>query len=207
MKTTQGRKKIEIKKIEQLNNRQVTFSKRRGGLFKKASEICILSGAEVAVIVSSPGGRVFSFGHESVDAVINKYVHGGSPFSSKQPAKTHHPPPMMKHDEFNNKYNEISKGLEAEKKRSVMIEEAKSAGNGGGFWWDRAVDDSMGLEEMEQYMAALEELKRKVDIRADEMMMMKASSTIPFTSMLATDEADHSIGLGLDYGYPEICPD
>nr|GEV25635.1 agamous-like MADS-box protein AGL62 [Tanacetum cinerariifolium] len=40
-KTSQGRKKIEIKKIEENSSRQVTFSKRRNGLFKKAAELCV----------------------------------------------------------------------------------------------------------------------------------------------------------------------
>ncbi|GKG11762.1 agamous-like MADS-box protein AGL62 [Tanacetum coccineum] len=69
-KTSHGRKKIEIKKIEENNNRQVTFSKRRNGLFKKAAELCVLTGAKIAIIVNSPGGRVFAFGHPNVDALI-----------------------------------------------------------------------------------------------------------------------------------------
>nr|GEW58124.1 agamous-like MADS-box protein AGL62 [Tanacetum cinerariifolium] len=62
-KTSQGRKKIEIKKIEKYNNRHVTFSKRRNGLFKKGAKLCVLTGAKIAIIVNSPGGRVFAFGH------------------------------------------------------------------------------------------------------------------------------------------------
>ncbi|KAL0357221.1 UNVERIFIED_CONTAM: Agamous-like MADS-box protein [Sesamum calycinum] len=69
-KTTQGRKKIEIKKIENLSNRQVTFSKRRVGLFKKASEFCILTGADIAIVVHSLGKRVFSFGHPTPDSGV-----------------------------------------------------------------------------------------------------------------------------------------
>ncbi|KAL6333580.1 hypothetical protein AAG906_028765 [Vitis piasezkii] len=56
-----GRKKIEIRKIEKKSSLEVTFSKRRTGLFKKAGELCVLCGAEAAVIVFSPGGRAFVF--------------------------------------------------------------------------------------------------------------------------------------------------
>ncbi|KAL6125220.1 hypothetical protein ACLB2K_073279 [Fragaria x ananassa] len=56
-----GRGKIEIKKIENINSRQVTFSKRRGGLLKKAQELAILCDAEVAVIVFSNTGKLFEF--------------------------------------------------------------------------------------------------------------------------------------------------
>lgn len=56
-----GRGRIEIKKIENVNSRQVTFSKRRNGLFKKASELSILCDAEVAVIVFSNTGKLYQF--------------------------------------------------------------------------------------------------------------------------------------------------
>ncbi|MFQ6659470.1 hypothetical protein Gotur_028368, partial [Gossypium turneri] len=53
-----GRGKIEIKKIENLNSRQVTFSKRRNELLKKAKELSILCDAEVGVIIFSSTGKV-----------------------------------------------------------------------------------------------------------------------------------------------------
>ncbi|TYI89876.1 hypothetical protein E1A91_D03G084500v1 [Gossypium mustelinum] len=54
-----GRGKIEIKKIENLTSRQVTFSKRRNGLLKKARELCILCDAEVGVIIFSTTGKLY----------------------------------------------------------------------------------------------------------------------------------------------------
>ncbi len=56
-----GRGKIEIKKIENPTSRQVTFSKRRGGLLKKAHELAVLCDAEVALIVFSSTGKLFEF--------------------------------------------------------------------------------------------------------------------------------------------------
>ena len=53
-KPSKGHRKIEISKIPKKNHLQVTFSKHRSGLFKKASELCTLSGANVAIIVFSP---------------------------------------------------------------------------------------------------------------------------------------------------------
>ncbi|KAK9145081.1 hypothetical protein Sjap_004984 [Stephania japonica] len=52
------RGKTEIKLIENTTRRQVTFSKRRSGLFKKAFELSLLCDAEVAAIVFSPTGRL-----------------------------------------------------------------------------------------------------------------------------------------------------
>lgn len=55
------RQKIEIKKIVNPSARQVTFSKRRRGLFKKAQELSTLCDAEIAVIVFSTTGKLFEY--------------------------------------------------------------------------------------------------------------------------------------------------
>lgn len=67
-KSEMGRGKIEIKRIENTTNRQVTFCKRRNGLLKKAYELSVLCDAEIALIVFSSRGRVYEFSN-------NKYVH------------------------------------------------------------------------------------------------------------------------------------
>ncbi|QCD85239.1 agamous-like MADS-box protein AGL29 [Vigna unguiculata] len=69
-----GRRKIEIAAVKDPNTRQVTFSKRRTGLFKKANELSILCGAEIAIVVFSIGNRPYSFGHPGVDAVAAKFL-------------------------------------------------------------------------------------------------------------------------------------
>jgi len=56
-----GRGKIEIKRIENTNNRQVTFCKRRNGLLKKAYELSVLCDAEVALVVFSSRGRLYEY--------------------------------------------------------------------------------------------------------------------------------------------------
>ena len=56
-----GRGKIEIKRIENTTNRQVTFCKRRTGLLKKAYELSVLCDAEVALIVFSSRGRLYEY--------------------------------------------------------------------------------------------------------------------------------------------------
>ncbi|KAJ0039233.1 hypothetical protein Pint_23881 [Pistacia integerrima] len=61
-----GRGKIEIKRIENANSRQVTFSKRRAGLLKKAQELAILCDAEVAVIIFSNTGKLFEFSSSGI---------------------------------------------------------------------------------------------------------------------------------------------
>lgn len=56
-----ARQKIKIKKIDNVAARQVTFSKRRRGLFKKAEELSVLCDAEVGLIVFSATGKLFDY--------------------------------------------------------------------------------------------------------------------------------------------------
>lgn len=65
-KTVRG--KIEIKRIENTTNRQVTFCKRRNGLLKKAYELSVLCEAEVALIVFSSRGRLYEYANNRFSA-------------------------------------------------------------------------------------------------------------------------------------------
>ncbi|KAL8531504.1 hypothetical protein ACS0TY_008191 [Phlomoides rotata] len=56
-----GRGKVELKRIENKINRQVTFAKRRNGLLKKAYELSLLCDAEVALIIFSNKGKLYEF--------------------------------------------------------------------------------------------------------------------------------------------------
>ncbi|URD81647.1 ACT domain [Musa troglodytarum] len=56
-----GRGRVELRRIENKINRQVTFAKRRNGLLKKAYELSVLCDAEVAVIIFSSRGKLYEF--------------------------------------------------------------------------------------------------------------------------------------------------
>ncbi|KAJ8565081.1 hypothetical protein K7X08_001541 [Anisodus acutangulus] len=68
-----GRGKIEMKRIENTNSRQVTFSKRRQGLLKKANALAILCDAEVGVIVFSNTGKLYEFASSSMEHILARY--------------------------------------------------------------------------------------------------------------------------------------
>ncbi|KAI5421485.1 MADS-box protein SOC1 [Lathyrus oleraceus] len=67
------RGKTQMKRIENATSRQVTFSKRRNGLMKKAFELSILCDAQVALIVFSPRGRLYEFASSSILETIERY--------------------------------------------------------------------------------------------------------------------------------------
>ncbi|KAM0921165.1 hypothetical protein ACQ4PT_007057 [Festuca glaucescens] len=77
-----GRGRIEIKRIENTTNRQVTFCKRRNGLLKKAYELSVLCEAEVALIVFSGRGRLYEYSNNSVKATIERYKKANSDTSN-----------------------------------------------------------------------------------------------------------------------------
>lgn len=56
-----GRGKIEIKRIESATNRQVTFNKRKNGIIKKAGELSVLCGVDVALIIFSASGKMYYY--------------------------------------------------------------------------------------------------------------------------------------------------
>ncbi|KAK1269076.1 Agamous-like MADS-box protein AGL61 [Acorus gramineus] len=86
-KPGKGRRRIEIKRIEKEEARQVCFSKRRYGVFKKASELSILCGADVAIIVFSPAGNAFAFGHPSVESLVKRFLRQLNPNQTQSEAQ------------------------------------------------------------------------------------------------------------------------
>ena len=55
------RGKIEIKRIENSSNRQVTYSKRKNGILKKAKEITVLCDAQVSLIIFAASGKMHDY--------------------------------------------------------------------------------------------------------------------------------------------------
>ncbi|BGP24280.1 SRF-type transcription factor RlmA [Rhodotorula toruloides] len=79
-----GRRKISIAPIKDDRNRQVTFLKRKNGLFKKAYELGVLCSADVAVIVFNANGKLFEFHSGDMDAILLKYSHYAGPPHEKR---------------------------------------------------------------------------------------------------------------------------
>ncbi|ONK65575.1 uncharacterized protein A4U43_C07F38500 [Asparagus officinalis] len=178
-----GRQKIEIKRIENEEARQVCFSKRRAGLFKKANELSILCGAQVSLLVFSPAGKPFSFGHPSVDYVVDLLVFSpaGKPFSFGHPSvdyvvdrylmgRANGPRESTSTSRgvtlnvsgLNERYSSLTAKYEAEKKRKGGLERVMKE-----VWLGDGQLDGVGLEGLEWLKMRLESLKREV-----EMVMM-----------------------------------
>nr|KYP71854.1 Developmental protein SEPALLATA 3 [Cajanus cajan] len=79
-----GRGRVELKRIENKINRQVTFAKRRNGLLKKAYELSVLCDAEVALIIFSNRGKLYEFCSSSRYIYIYIYINNNILYSWQQ---------------------------------------------------------------------------------------------------------------------------
>ncbi|KAK1374485.1 Developmental protein SEPALLATA 2 [Heracleum sosnowskyi] len=69
-----GRGRVELRRIENKINRQVTFAKRRNGLLKKAYELSVLCDAEVGLIIFSSRGKLYEFcSTSSMNKTLGRY--------------------------------------------------------------------------------------------------------------------------------------
>ncbi|KAL8139734.1 hypothetical protein V2J09_005755 [Rumex salicifolius] len=146
-KTNRGRIKIPIEKILNKNKKHVTFSKRRKGLFKKASEICVLCDASVAIVTFSEAGKVYAFGHPSTDAVIHRYLHGGdgaTPLSIVAGSSS-----QLKHEYGGGAIEN-------------PFEDPRMP------WWERSIEE-LGLQELESFAESLKQTMFNLERRITQL--------------------------------------
>ncbi|XP_019182147.1 PREDICTED: agamous-like MADS-box protein AGL61 [Ipomoea nil] len=187
-KETRGRQKIAIKMIDNHASRQVTFSKRRSGIFKKAGELSVLCGAQVAVVVFSPKGKVFTFGHPSFDDVVRRFQTATEALRVPQPS---HPAVQ----EINVLEEERKRLLENKDGSKGNVAAAQESGNV--LWWNRDIDE-MGGEELVAYTAAVEALKANAILKARDRVIAERLENIEvgkvgYSDLLLPRSSDFSL--------------
>ncbi|CAH2069338.1 unnamed protein product [Thlaspi arvense] len=169
VKKSKGRQKIEMTKMKNESNLQVTFSKRRSGLFKKASELCTLCAAEIAIIVFSPGRKVFSFGHPNVETVIDRFLNNGQPLPTE--------PNNIQLSEvcrnstirdLNNHLTQVLSQLESEKKKYEELKKIRENSKKPMNWWDEPIE-GFDLTHALEFKRQLELLKKSVTQEASKI--------------------------------------
>ncbi|KAF8370203.1 hypothetical protein HHK36_031762 [Tetracentron sinense] len=148
-----GKRKIEIEKLENPNKRRVTFSKRRKGLFKKAAEACSLCDAEIAVIVFSPAGKHYTFGHTSVDSLIDRYLSN----SRSGPVNN-----GAEHSRLSREIQDLESEIKNERQQKM---------NGGNrFWWEQIDPEEYdSVEKLQSVVDELEKLRSNVLRRVEKL--------------------------------------
>ena len=186
-KPTMGRQRIKIEKIAKKSHLQVTFSKRRGGLFKKASELSTLCGVDIAMVVFSPAQKAFSFGHPSVDSMMHRFLTGSPP--PPPPSSGLHQLIETRRDasvhEQNMQLTQILNQLEAEKKHGEVLDQMRKVSRSQCCW--EAPVEELELHELEQLRGALEELKKTVAKQVNNVLIQSTSS-LPFLAVNGVGE-------------------
>ncbi|KDP37620.1 hypothetical protein JCGZ_06963 [Jatropha curcas] len=179
MSTKRGRQKVEMVKMPNESNLQVTFSKRRSGLFKKASELCTLCGVEISIIVFSPGKKVFSFGHPSVETVIERFIARNPPQSSPtlQLIQAHRNASVR---ELNVQLTQVLNQLDFEKKKGEELSQNRND-NKKEYWWEGPIEE-LDFTQLKQLKMSLEELKKNVAKQADKVLVQNSHAQQFFAS-------------------------
>ncbi|TYI61271.1 hypothetical protein E1A91_D10G161300v1, partial [Gossypium mustelinum] len=68
-----GRRKIEIKIIENEDDRPISFLKCCTRIYMKTFELSTLFGSDILFILFSPTGKPYSFRHHSVESVAKRF--------------------------------------------------------------------------------------------------------------------------------------
>ncbi|KAI3669697.1 hypothetical protein L6452_41039 [Arctium lappa] len=145
-----GRGKIAIRRIDDTTSRQVTFSKRRNGLLKKAKEIAILCDAQVGAIVFSSTGKLSEFSSSSMNSVIQRYNR------SKE-----------ENNQLLNPMSEVKlwqMEVAVLKQKLERLQETHRQGMGKEL-------SSMGVEDLQKLENRLEMSLRGIRLKKDEILM------------------------------------
>ncbi|XP_008785631.2 truncated transcription factor CAULIFLOWER D isoform X2 [Phoenix dactylifera] len=146
-----GRGRVQLKRIENKINRQVTFSKRRSGMLKKAHEISVLCDAEVAVIVFSTKGKLYEY---STDASMEKILERYQCYSNPEKPLAQEDPGSQ--GSWFHEYGKLKLKVESLQKsqRHLMGEQL----------------DSLALKELQQLEQQLESASRRIRSRKEKSL-------------------------------------
>ncbi|KAM3291394.1 hypothetical protein P3S67_019683 [Capsicum chacoense] len=147
-----GRQRIDIAKMQNESKLQVTFSKLHAGLFKKASELCTLCGAETAIVLL-------------VDRFLNL-----PPLNNEG----RHNHLLVNHRnaglrELNKKVMDMEEMFWMEKARGESILDIRRRANGG--LWEAPIN-ALNLAQLQQLMEAMKFLKQDVEKEAQQLQMV-----------------------------------
>ncbi|AAG50993.1 putative transcription factor MADS-type1 family [Arabidopsis thaliana] len=174
-----GRRKIKMEKVQDTNTKQVTFSKRRLGLFKKASELATLCNAEVGIVVFSPGNKPYSFGKPNFDVIAERFKNEFEEEEEGDSCETSgysRGNRARQEKKICKRLNSITEEAEAEKKHGEDLHK----------WLESAEQDKFNkpieeltLEELKEFEAKIKKISCGIQ---SNISHMQASSSLMFLS-------------------------
>ncbi|KAM0037635.1 putative transcription factor MADS-type1 family [Helianthus debilis subsp. tardiflorus] len=189
-KNGNGRRKIKMEKLENESNLYVAFAKRRPTLFQKASELCVLCGAEIAIMVFSPTGKLYSCGHPSVEMIGDCFLTQISQPSSSnsQFVEAYRNTNIY---ELSRQLTYVLTKLEVERNKSEELTNISKQGIGNHLW--EAPIENLGLQELEQLKLAMEWLKNEIEEQKNRSV---AANQLPIVPVSGAN--------GIEGGYTQL---
>ncbi|XP_073030464.1 MADS-box protein SOC1-like isoform X2 [Primulina eburnea] len=198
------RGKTQLKRIENTTSRQATFSKRRKGLLKKASELSVLCDADVALIIFSPRGKLNQYASSSMEETIGRYKrHVKNTQDSTSPFVDQNAQPL-KHEA-----QRMSKKIEQleTSKRKLLGEDLGKCSIRGLRKIERQLDRSISIiraRKTSLYRKLIEQLKEKERILVAENAMLREKLRLDQHQISNEDNAAVSIvETALSIGLPD----
>lgn len=130
--------------IQNQDDLYASFSKRRLGLFKKASELSTLCGADVGIIVFSPTDNPFSFFSPTMDSVVDRYINPDRPLRHSAHAIDSHARARI--DALNKRLDELLEQKLQLKEYQQQLDEVDDARERG--WWEKTAVDDLDKEQV-----------------------------------------------------------
>ncbi|XP_074317274.1 MADS-box protein SOC1-like isoform X2 [Silene latifolia] len=182
------RGKTQMKRIENDSSRQVTFSKRRNGLLKKAFELSVLCDAEVALVIFSPTGRLYEFASLSTNKTIERYQrHMKELHDAKSKVSDEH----MEH--FKEESITLEKKIKSleQSKRKLMGDDVETC----------SIEELQQLEtQLDKSLSSIRARKEKLLLEENAMLKEKLEMPSSFQSGLDQERDDNDD----DDGIPEV---
>ncbi|KFK38122.1 hypothetical protein AALP_AA3G072900 [Arabis alpina] len=172
-----GRRKIKMEQVQDTNTKQVTFSKRRLGLFKKASELATLCNAEVGIVVFSPGNKPYSFGKPNFDLIAERFKNDSEEEEdSCETSGNSRGNRARQEKKICKRLNSIIEDAEEEKKRSEKLQNLLESAGEERF--NKPIEE-LTLEELIEYEAKMVKMHGGIQGNINQM---QASSSLMILS-------------------------
>ncbi|KAH6760752.1 hypothetical protein C2S51_017701 [Perilla frutescens var. frutescens] len=165
---TRGRQKIPMRLIQNQDDLYASFSKRRIGVFKKASELSTLCGADVGVVVFSPTDNPFSFFSPNMESVIDRYMSPEQPLKRSARAIDAHSRARI--EELNKRLDQLVEEKHNLKEVEERFDKSRQRG-----WWEETAVDALHKDQLGDWIAFFKNFKSEVENQLHHLQNISTS--------------------------------
>ncbi|XP_042460098.1 agamous-like MADS-box protein AGL28 [Zingiber officinale] len=167
-----------IQKIEDKDALYISFSKRRNGVYAKASDLSTLCGIDILVLIYSPTGRPYSFGSPTVESIANQFLCNMGFLISHDSSSHEQEHRKRVVQNLNHNLLEVSHYVEGQKQKKTELDEQLRVGTQG-LEWIQDLKDVADLEALDLLEQSLWMLKAQVDRRVKRANLKLNPTQLP----------------------------